>query len=123
MQQFDVAKNTAYEASKRGVNGLFEAEFNYTQFVESSQKIEFVRSRFVQKISYVDDLGLVKLVFANDVVPLIVGLKKFTKYEIEQIKGLQSHTLFACMNCWLNGDSVKPIKFHWMIRKAFWLLC
>lgn len=125
MQQFDVAKNTAYEALKRGVNGLFEAEFNYTQFVESSQKIEFVRSRFVQKISYVDDLGLVKLVFANDVVPLIVGLeKKFTKYEIEQIKGLQSRyaiRLYELLIKWRSVGKTNEISLD-ELRKHFGLL-
>lgn len=125
MQQFDVAKNTAYEALKRGVNGLFEAEFNYTQFVESSQKIEFVRSRFVQKISYVDDLGLVKLVFANDVVPLIVGLeKKFTKYEIEQIKGLQSRyaiRLYEFLIKWRSVSKTNEISLD-ELRKHFGLL-
>jgi plasmid replication initiation protein len=91
MKQFEVEKNTAYEALKRGVNGLFEAEFNYIQINERTGKAEYTRSRFVQKITYIDDLGTVKLVFANDVVPLIIGLeKKFTKYEIQQIKGLQS---------------------------------
>lgn len=125
MQQFAVAKHTAYEALKRGVNGLFEAEFNYTQFVEGSQKIEFVRSRFVQKISYVDDLGLVKLVFANDVVPLIVGLeKKFTKYEIEQIKGLQSRyaiRLYEFLIKWRSVGKTNEISLD-KLRNHFGLL-
>lgn len=91
MEQFNVEKNTAYEALKRGVNGLFEAEFNYIQIDSKTNKSEYTRSRFVQKITYINDLGIVRLVFANDVVPLIVGLeKKFTKYEIQQVKGLQS---------------------------------
>ncbi len=125
MQQFDVAKHTAYEALKRGVNGLFEAEFNYTQFVEGSQKIEFVRSRFVQKISYVNDLGLVRLVFANDVVPLIVGLeKKFTKYEIEQIKGLQSRyaiRLYEFLIKWRSVGKTNEISLD-ELRNHFGLL-
>lgn len=125
MQQFDVARNTAYEALKRGVNGLFEAEFNYTQFVESSKKVEFFRSRFVQKISYVDELGVVRLIFANDVVPLIVGLeKKFTKYEIEQIKGLQSRyaiRLYELLIKWRSKGRTDEISMS-ALRNCFGLL-
>lgn len=125
MQQFDVARNTAYEALKRGVNGLFEAEFNYTQLVESSNKVEFFRSRFVQKISYVDELGVVRLIFANDVVPLIVGLeKKFTKYEIEQIKGLQSRyaiRLYELLIKWRSKGKTDEISMS-ALRNCFGLL-
>ena len=125
MQHFDVAKNTAYEALKRGVNGLFEAEFNYTQLVESSNKVEFFRSRFVQKISYVDELGVVRLIFANDVVPLIVGLeKKFTKYEIEQIKGLQSRyaiRLYELLIKWRAKGKTDEISMS-ALRNCFGLL-
>lgn len=125
MQQFDVARNTAYEALKRGVNGLFEAEFNYTQLVESTNKIEFFRSRFVQKISYVDELGVVRLIFANDVVPLIVGLeKKFTKYEIEQIKGLQSRyaiRLYELLIKWRSKGKTDEISMS-ALRNCFGLL-
>ena len=125
MQQYNVAKNTAYEALKRGANGLFDAEFNYSQFVDVSQKIEFFRSRFVQKISYVDELGLVRLVFANDVVPLIVGLeKKFTKYEIEQIAGLQSRYAIRLYELLIKWRSVGNTDFISLeeLRNQFGLL-
>lgn len=125
MQQFNVTRNTAYEALKRGVNGLFEAEFNYTQLVESSNKVEFFRSRFVQKISYINDLGVVRLIFANDVVPLIVGLeKKFTKYEIEQVKGLQSRyaiRLYELLIKWRSKSKTDEISMS-ALRNCFGLL-
>jgi hypothetical protein len=41
-----------------------------------------VRSRWVSRIFYVDDLALLEITFAPDVVPLITRLEEhFTKYE------------------------------------------
>jgi plasmid replication initiation protein len=50
-----------------------------------------VRSRWVSRISYVDDLAIVNINFASDVIPLITHLEKqFTSYELEQVSSLSS---------------------------------
>lgn len=90
-KQFNVEKHTAYEAMKRGVDGLYEAEFNYSYADKETGKLFNARSRFVQKIAYADELGCVELIFAEDVVPLITRLEeRYTEYELKQVSGLQS---------------------------------
>ncbi len=90
-KQFDVEKHTSYEAMKRAVEGLYEAGFAYTKIDERSGKIGHYKSRWVDKIGYIDDLGCVELVFASDVIPLITRLEaRYTEYELKQVVGLQS---------------------------------
>ena len=90
-KQFDVEKHTSYEAMKRAVEGLYEAGFAYSKFDERSGKIGHYKSRWVDKIGYIDDLGCVELVFASDVIPLITRLEaRYTEYELKQVVGLQS---------------------------------
>lgn len=90
-KQFDVEKHTSYEAMKRAVEGLYEAGFAYTKLDERSGKIGHYKSRWVDKIGYIDDLGCVELVFASDVIPLITRLEaRYTEYELKQVVGLQS---------------------------------
>ena len=89
--QFEVEKHTSYEAMKRAVEGLYEAGFTYSKIDEASGKIGRYKSRWVDKIGYIDDLGCVELVFASDVIPLITRLEaRYTEYELKQVVGLQS---------------------------------
>ena len=90
-KQFDVEKHTSYEAMKRAVEGLYGAGFAYSKLDERSGKIGHYKSRWVDKIGYIDDLGCVELVFASDVIPLITRLEaRYTEYELKQVVGLQS---------------------------------
>lgn len=90
-KQFDVEKHTSYEAMKRAVEGLYEAGFAYSKIDERSGKVGHYKSRWVDKIGYIDDLGCVELVFASDVIPLITRLEsRYTEYELKQVVGLQS---------------------------------
>lgn len=90
-KQFDVEKHTSYEAMKRAVEGLYEAGFAYSRVDQKSGKIGHYKSRWVDKIGYIDDLGCVELVFASDVIPLITRLEaRYTEYELKQVVGLQS---------------------------------
>lgn len=90
-KQFEVEKHTAYEAMKRAVDGLYEAGFSYSKIDEKSGKVGQYKSRWVDKIGYIDDLGCVELVFASDVIPLITRLEeRYTEYELKQVAGLQS---------------------------------
>lgn len=87
---FDVEKHTAYEMLKSACESLFSRQFSY-QFCNDHGNIEHVRSRWVSKISYVDNEALVRLVFAPDVIPLITRLEeRFTSYELKQIRNLTS---------------------------------
>ena len=87
---FGVHKNSAYEALKNACDNLFERRFSY-QKLTTNGNIEQVKSRWVQRISYVNNEALVRLKFSDDVIPLITQLEKhFTSYELEQISGLTS---------------------------------
>lgn len=112
-KQFDVEKHTSYEAMKRAVEGLYEAGFTYSKLDERSGKIGRYKSRWVDKIGYIDDLGCVELVFASDVIPLITRLEaRYTEYELKQVVGLQSEyaiRLYELIIQWRSVGKTNPI--------------
>ena len=112
-KQFDVEKHTSYEAMKRAVEGLYEAGFGYSKLDEGSGKIGHYKSRWVDKIGYIDDLGCVELVFASDVIPLITRLEaRYTEYELKQVVGLQSEyaiRLYELIIQWRSVGKTNPI--------------
>lgn len=88
---FNVSIDASYKALKEAVNNLFNRQFSYTAEYKKTGKIGVVRSRWVSRIFYVDDLALLEITFAPDVVPLITRLEEqFTKYEAKQIAYLTS---------------------------------
>jgi plasmid replication initiation protein len=87
--QFNVHKNTAYTTLKNACNALFLRQFSYQE--ESSSNIEYIKSRWVSEIRYIENEAVVKLIFAPAIVPLITRLEEhFTKYELQQISNLSS---------------------------------
>ena len=88
---FNVSADASYKALKEAVNNLFNRQFSYTAEYKITGKIGIVRSRWVSRIFYVDDLALLEITFAPDVVPLITRLEEhFTKYEAKQVAHLTS---------------------------------
>jgi len=112
-KQFDVEKHTSYEAMKRAVEGLYEAGFAYSKIDKQSGKMGRYKSRWVDKIGYIDDLGCVELVFASDVIPLITRLEaRYTEYELKQVAGLQSEyaiRLYELIIQWRSVGKTNPI--------------
>lgn len=112
-KQFEVEKHTSYEAMKRAVEGLYDAGFAYSKIDERSGKIGRYKSRWVDKIGYIDDLGCVELVFASDVIPLITRLEaRYTEYELKQVVGLQSEyaiRLYELVIQWRSVRKTNPI--------------
>lgn len=91
MQHFNVERHTAYEVLKQACNGLFEQYFSYSKIDERTGKIGHYKSRWVDKIGYIEGLACVEMVFASDVIPLITRLEqRYTEYELRQVSGLQS---------------------------------
>ena len=115
-KQFNVEKHTAYEAMKRAVDGLFEAEFRFSYVDKKTGKAFQARSRFVDEIAYADDLGCVELVFAGRVVPLITRLeKRYTEYDLKQVSALQSEyaiRLYELIIQWRNVGKVPLIQLQ-----------
>ena len=88
---FNVSADASYKALKEAVNNLFNRQFSYTAEYKRTGKMGIVRSRWVSRIFYVDDLALLEITFAPDVVPLITRLEEqFTKYEAKQVAHLTS---------------------------------
>ncbi|MDW8490734.1 replication initiation protein RepM [Acinetobacter baumannii] len=88
---FNVSVDASYKALKEAVNNLFNRQFSYTAEYKKTGKVGVVRSRWVSRIFYVDDLALLEITFAPDVVPLITRLEEhFTKYEAKQVAHLTS---------------------------------
>ena len=112
-KKFDVEKHTSYEAMKRAVEGLYEAGFAYSKIDKQSGKMGRYKSRWVDKIGYIDDLGCVELVFASDVIPLITRLEaRYTEYELKQVVGLQSEyaiRLYELIIQWRSVGKTNPI--------------
>jgi len=115
-KQFNVEKHTAYEAMKRAVVGLFEAEFKFSYADKKTGKIFQARSRFVEQVAYADDLGCVELVFAGKVVPLITRLeKRYTEYDLKQVSALQSEyaiRLYELIIQWRNVGKVPLVELQ-----------
>lgn len=90
INQFNVHRNTAYQALKDACHDLFVRQFSY-QKVNDRGNVEHYRSRWVSEIGYVDNEAIVKLIFAPAIVPLITRLEEqFTKYELQQVSQLTS---------------------------------
>ncbi|MGR6120120.1 MAG: replication initiation protein RepM, partial [Candidatus Nitrosoglobus sp.] len=113
INHFNVHKNTAYEALKSACDNLFERRFSY-QKRSPKGNLEIVKSRWIQRISYVDKEALVRLKFSDDVVPLITNLERhFTSYELEQVSRLTSVyaiRLYELLIAWRSTGTVPIIE-------------
>ena len=110
--QFNVAKETAYEALKSAVNNLFERQFSFKE--ETKKGIGIVRSRWVSRIKYIDDAAILEITFAPDVVPLITRLEEhFTSYQLKQVSNLTSKyaiRLYELLIAWREVGKVPQIE-------------
>ncbi|MFW2153755.1 replication initiation protein RepM (plasmid) [Acinetobacter pittii] len=89
INQFNVARQTAYQALKDACKDLFARQFSYQEKREKG--VANVTSRWVSQIAYIDDTASVELIFSPAIIPLITRLEEqFTSYELKQISGLNS---------------------------------
>lgn len=104
--RFDVTKEAAYNALKNAVNNLFERKFSFKEIHKDTNKEIVVKSRWVSRIAYIDDLATLEVTFAPDVVPLITRLEKhFTSYQLKQVAQLTSKyaiRLYEFLIAWRN---------------------
>ncbi|AXX46897.1 replication initiation protein RepM (plasmid) [Acinetobacter baumannii] len=110
--QFNVKKETAYEALKNAVNNLFERQFSFRETTKKG--IGIVRSRWVSRIKYIDDSAILEITFAPDVVPLITRLEQhFTSYQLKQVSQLTSKyaiRLYELLIAWREIGKVPKIE-------------
>lgn len=120
INQFNVARQTAYQALKDACKDLFARQFSY-QEINKRGNVENVLSRWVSEIRYVDDEATVKLIFAPAIVPLITRLEEqFTKYELQQISNLSSAyavRLYELLIAWRSTGKTPTIELEDFRRK------
>ena len=111
---FNVSADASYKALREAVNNLFNRQFSYTAEYKKTGKVGIVRSRWVSRIFYVDDLALLEITFAPDVVPLITRLEEhFTKYEAKQVDHLTSKyatRLYELLIAWREVGKVPQLE-------------
>ena len=111
---FNVSLDASYKALREAVNNLFNRQFSYTAEYKRTGKIGVVRSRWVSRIFYVDDLALLEITFAPDVVPLVTRLEEhFTSYQAKQVAHLTSKyavRLYELLIAWREAGKVSPIE-------------
>jgi plasmid replication initiation protein len=91
INQFHVEKHTAYKVLREAAKTIFSRYVTYHDINSETGKERTFHVRWVDKIGYEQDSGLVFLRFSQDVVPLITRLEaNFTSYEIQQISSLTS---------------------------------
>ena len=111
---FDVSIDASYKALREAVNNLFNRQFSYTAEYKRTGKTGTVRSRWVSRIFYVDDLALLEITFAPDVVPLVTRLEEyFTSYQAKQVAHLTSKyatRLYELLIAWREVGKVPQIE-------------
>ena len=111
---FNVSADASYKALREAVNNLFNRQFSYSAEYKRTGKVGIVRSRWVSRIFYVDDLALLEITFAPDVVPLITRLEEhFTKYEAKQVAHLTSKyatRLYELLIAWREVGKVPQLE-------------
>lgn len=88
---FNVEKHTAYTVLRDASKSLFDRYVTYHDVNPKTGKDRSFHCRWVDKIGYETQSGIVFLRFTQDIVPLITRLEEnFTKYELEQVSRLTS---------------------------------
>ncbi|MBF7686250.1 replication initiation protein [Acinetobacter sp. B10A] len=88
---FHVEKHTAYSVLRETVKSLFDRYVTYHDVNPKTGKDRSFHCRWVDKIGYEQNSGIVFLRFTQDIVPLITRLEEnFTKYELQQVSRLTS---------------------------------
>ena len=120
INQFNVARQTAYQALKDASKDLFARQFSY-QEMNKRGNIENVLSRWVSEIRYVEAQATVKLIFVPAIVPLITKLEEqFTKYELQQVSNLSSAyavRLYELLIAWRSTGQTPVIELEEFRKK------
>lgn len=88
-QQFKADSNNIYSAIKEAARTLKRREFSYLDRYKGQPA--YSTANWVNKITYVDNSGLVVLYLSEEVISLISRLEEqFTKYHLEQVSSFKS---------------------------------
>lgn len=88
-EAFDVSRQTAYEVILNAEKNLFERRFSFI-----NDRDRLVKSRWVQRVEYIEDESAIEVIFTHDVVNEITRLDGavdfFTKYLLKQTSSMTS---------------------------------
>lgn len=88
-EAFDVSRQTAYEVILNAEKNLFERRFSFI-----NDRDRLVKSRWVQRVEYIEDESAIEVIFTYDVVNEITRLDGavdfFTKYLLKQTSSMTS---------------------------------
>ncbi|WP_425919461.1 replication initiation protein RepM [Acinetobacter sp. TSRC1-2] len=88
---FNVEKHTAYTVLRNASKSLFDRYVTYHDVNPKTGKDRSFHCRWVDKIGYEQQSGIIYLRFTQEIVPLITRLEEnFTKYELQQVAKLTS---------------------------------
>ena len=88
---FHVEKHTAYTVLRSASKSLFDRYVTYHDTNPKTGKDRSFHCRWVDKIGYEQESGIIYLRFTQEIVPLITRIEvNFTKYELEQVAKLTS---------------------------------
>lgn len=88
-QQFKADSNNIYSAIKEAARTLKRREFSYLDRYKGQPA--YSTANWVNKITYVDNSGIVVLYLSEEVISLISRLEEqFTKYHLEQVSSFKS---------------------------------
>jgi plasmid replication initiation protein len=92
--KFNIDPKFAYDILKNACNTLFERQATYEDIDPKTGKVRKNKTRWVQKVAYVEGAGHVQLIFAADVLPMITyidgRIDGYTSYFLDEISGLKS---------------------------------
>jgi plasmid replication initiation protein len=92
MELYGVDRATAYQALKEASERLFNRYFTYDEIVdERTGLVERIKSRWVQKIGYIEKNACVTMYLTSDVLSMVGQLKnQFTYYQLSMMSDLSS---------------------------------
>jgi plasmid replication initiation protein len=117
VKTFDVSAKSgaAYQALKSAADELLGATFKWKSKDENGKQ-EINVSQFVQRVTYVEDAAYIKIMFSQDVMPLITRLdKRYTEYDLIQISDLNSSyslRVFEMLMQWIGNRNPPTIKLE-----------
>lgn len=87
--QFNAESNNIYSAIKESVRTLKRREFSYIDRYKG--KLAYTTANWVNKVTYIDDGGMVVLYLSEEVISMISRLEdQFTRYHLKQVSAFKS---------------------------------
>jgi plasmid replication initiation protein len=118
-QQFKADSKNIYSAIKEAARTLKRREFSYIDRYKGQPA--YSTANWVNKITYVDNSGLVVLYLSDEVISLISRLEEqFTKYHLEQVSSFKSKystRLYELIIKWLSTGVTEKYEINELRNK------